>query len=680
MEGGKMSVLDGGSSQRDAYLAAMGASGGAVCSDRSFGRETGKEASARLIRAQEKGEGEQEEEEKTTQQSGSTTDAAEEGKGVREGGYVVGGGSTGGPLPREVARVAAPGWKQALLRKVVKPVAPPLASSPHPGAATRSSAATGVSAASALGRGVEESEVADPKTFVEKISDLTEFKESHKNIHDNKLAGATVANGKKNPGHQAGDAAVHPAASAAPPVEAGEALSADVAAAQDGSTQMISTPLDSDGDGPVMVKMEEKHGGPDGGNGDEQPVSPLLLPWATAAAAAGSSSTTGNCGDDISPLPRGEPTISSCSAWARKPPVKPQQQQQQRRRQQQKQEQQRAQQQLRKLQQQRQEQKQQQPPRSSKTHAVPWRRNPNPAYRPPPPSSDVDEGKTSEVADGNRAAAKVDEVDVRQGEERGGGASAEMVELPAFMRPGGGMVPVAFVTGCDAATIAPGSESGCGCKSTLMLLGYTAKNLIELVEPGETGEVVWRSRKSLVNTVKQSVGAKAFGWLRRRKNDEKEGKTSESIPPEAIAGLYLRETPDRRLAIIISSSSNALDREDGVDGGASYDDGGLSGVEFGVVLEGSSSVSGAEEGQEKGGVNEVGETFGGEGSLGTTTSGPGENAGIEMMELGGVPHEEEREERYAALLTRDGRLCVFGTRGGVRCASSGVHRWVTHVS
>lgn len=161
------------------------------------------------------------------------------------------------------------------------------------------------------------------------------------------------------------------------------------------------------------------------------------------------------------------------------------------------------------------------------------------------------------------------------------------------------------------------------------------QNLIELVEPGETGEVVWRSRKSLVNTVKQSVGAKAFGWLRRRKNDEKEGKTSESIPPEAIAGLYLRETPDRRLAIIISSSSNALDREDGVDGGASYDDGGLSGVEFGVVLEGSSSVSGAEEGQEKGGVNEVGETFGGEGSLGTTTSGPGENAGIEMMELGG---------------------------------------------
>ncbi len=30
------------------------------------------------------------------------------------------------------------------------------------------------------------------------------------------------------------------------------------------------------------------------------------------------------------------------------------------------------------------------------------------------------------------------------------------------------------------------------------------------------------------------------------------------------------------------------------------------------------------------------------------------------------------------MITEDGRLCVFGTRGGVRCASTGIHRWVTH--
>lgn len=44
----------------------------------------------------------------------------------------------------------------------------------------------------------------------------------------------------------------------------------------------------------------------------------------------------------------------------------------------------------------------------------------------------------------------------------------------------------------------------------------------------------------------------------------------------------------------------------------------------------------------------------------------------------GMSRDDEREERYAAMITEDGRLCVFGTRGGVRCASPGVHRWVTH--
>ena len=47
--------------------------------------------------------------------------------------------------------------------------------------------------------------------------------------------------------------------------------------------------------------------------------------------------------------------------------------------------------------------------------------------------------------------------------------------------------------------------------------------------------------------------------------------------------------------------------------------------------------------------------------------------------LSGVAREdEEREERYAAMMIKGKRLCVFGTRGGVRCASRGVHRWVAH--
>lgn len=47
----------------------------------------------------------------------------------------------------------------------------------------------------------------------------------------------------------------------------------------------------------------------------------------------------------------------------------------------------------------------------------------------------------------------------------------------------------------------------------------------------------------------------------------------------------------------------------------------------------------------------------------------------------GGPHDETgKGERYAAMLIPGGRLCVFGTGGGVRCMSRGVHRWVTQVS
>lgn len=170
------------------------------------------------------------------------------------------------------------------------------------------------------------------------------------------------------------------------------------------------------------------------------------------------------------------------------------------------------------------------------------------------------------------------------------------------------------------------------------------QNLIELVHPGESGEVVWRSRTSLVGTVKKSVGAKAASWLRlgRYKNDnnKQKGGTSEgSVPPQAIAGLYLRETPDHRLAIMSRSNSDALvgggGDDDGDGQGAKGGDQGLSGAEFGVVLEGESVVSEAEKGLDVGGMREEGGGVSGEEDPGTMNSALGEDAGIEMMELGG---------------------------------------------
>lgn len=194
---------------------------------------------------------------------------------------------------------------------------------------------------------------------------------------------------------------------------------------------------------------------------------------------------------------------------------------------------------------------------------------------------------------------------------------------------------------CGMPSFCPPARLSVSCYNFFLLSAPPPrKNMIELVKPGGTGQVVWRSRQSLVNTVKQSVGAKLSSWLLRRKSDEQPGTTSEPFPPKAIAGLYLRETSDHRLAIM-SSNSNDLGREDGHDvtngrEGADHGDQGMSGVEFGVVLEGDSVGSEAEKGRDVGGVNGRGETLGDEGSPGMKNSGPlGEGAGIEMMELGG---------------------------------------------
>lgn len=148
----------------------------------------------------------------------------------------------------------------------------------------------------------------------------------------------------------------------------------------------------------------------------------------------------------------------------------------------------------------------------------------------------------------------------------------------------------------------------------------------------------------------QSVGSKVSSLFRRRSESPKGGGASGPVPPKAVAGLYLRETSDGRLALV----KKAFFPSDGRSGGGDGDtDGeGLGGaaaghdvVEFGVVL-GSVSVEGAEAVAAGGGV-------GNEGADG--------------------------EEKYAAMLTPGGGLCVFDTRGRVRCMSRGVHRWATHV-
>lgn len=41
------------------------------------------------------------------------------------------------------------------------------------------------------------------------------------------------------------------------------------------------------------------------------------------------------------------------------------------------------------------------------------------------------------------------------------------------MQPGGGMVPIAVLKGCDAAAIAPDSVEG--CETIMMFLGYSSK-------------------------------------------------------------------------------------------------------------------------------------------------------------------------------------------------------------
>lgn len=146
------------------------------------------------------------------------------------------------------------------------------------------------------------------------------------------------------------------------------------------------------------------------------------------------------------------------------------------------------------------------------------------------------------------------------------------------------------------------------------------------------------------------MGSKVSSLFHRRSESLDGNGASGPVPPQVIAGLYLRETSDGGLALMKKDPSGGSGG--GGDGDMDGEDlGGAAGhdvVEFGVLV-GGVSEAGAEEAVAGGG------------------GGVGDGGG------GG-------EEKYAAMLTPGGGLCVFGTRGGVRCMSRGVHRWATHAT
>lgn len=151
----------------------------------------------------------------------------------------------------------------------------------------------------------------------------------------------------------------------------------------------------------------------------------------------------------------------------------------------------------------------------------------------------------------------------------------------------------------------------------------------------------------------QWIGSKLVSWLRRGNNSE-EGW---SVAPHAIAGLYLRETPDRRLAMMTKRLPGSGDN--GGDGGSS--DGRSVGgeahnVEFGAILEGS-SVFGVEIEGRRGGQGS------GSGAAGDGMGLKDGDLGIEMMELGG---ELERVP-CRSLAWRSDALCLCAVKGVSVC-------------
>ncbi len=151
----------------------------------------------------------------------------------------------------------------------------------------------------------------------------------------------------------------------------------------------------------------------------------------------------------------------------------------------------------------------------------------------------------------------------------------------------------------------------------------------------------------------QWIGSKLVSWLRR-------GNTPEggwSVPPHAVAGLYLRETPDRRLAMMTKPPLGSADS----DGDAGAGDGrGVGGathdVEFGAILEGS-SVFGVEIEGRRGGQGA------GSGSAGGGIEVQEGDLGIEMMELGG---ELERVQ-HRSLVWRSAAFCLGAVDLSVGC-------------
>lgn len=180
------------------------------------------------------------------------------------------------------------------------------------------------------------------------------------------------------------------------------------------------------------------------------------------------------------------------------------------------------------------------------------------------------------------------------------------------------------------------------------------------------------------------MGSKLSGLLR----GASERSAGDGIP-SSIAGLYLSEMSDGRLAMMRSSLAGLDDYDHGILY-SPYD------VDFGVVIEN----------EAKGGVSCVG----GEGtvaeSAGCLPEGDvdkAENKGFVEVGVGGAEEgrlmkegmvEGDTRERlkvdgemqhvdgepYAVMLAPGGHLCVFSTAGGFGCISRNNHRWKTHAN
>lgn len=274
---------------------------------------------------------------------------------------------------------------------------------PRPAAVAVPSPAVSASfAASSLdGPANETTKVAEPRTFVkQKVPDLEEIVESRTEERGRR---ASEPGGMKSGRSSSAPPRRPPALDMTLLPSSGKAAGG---AGQGADLQLVAGPAGQAGPAAVTNLVHSSSGGSrearaaggsggvgqaDGGRG----VSPL--PWSEASSGTGYACPLGD-----------GPKISPSSAWVKKRPVSRRQRQQQ------------------------------QEPRSSRTHAVPWRRNPNPVRRPPVDSGtegcsagcgNAAEGTTGDEAADGRRIAMMEAGSLKEGDPVGGQARGGQSEV-----------------------------------------------------------------------------------------------------------------------------------------------------------------------------------------------------------------------------------------------------------